>query len=69
MLKHARDNARHNVAKLIDYARRGVPIVGVEPSCITCFRDEYPDLVQTDASRQVAELSFFFEEFIAELVR
>ena len=64
MLKQATENARENVRQLIDYARQGIPIIGVEPSCITCFRDEYPDLLKSDEAKNVAEQCFFFEEFI-----
>jgi FAD/FMN-containing dehydrogenase/Fe-S oxidoreductase len=67
LLKKARDNARWNIDRLAGYADREIPIVGVEPSCITCFRDEYPDLVRTDAARNVARHAFFFEEFLTDL--
>ena len=69
MLDQARASARHNVARLLPFARAGVPIVGVEPSCIACFRDEYPDLLQNEAARAVAQRSLFFEEFIASLAQ
>jgi Fe-S oxidoreductase len=39
----------------------------VEPSCIACFRDEYPSLLQNDTAKLVAGQSFFFEEFIMGL--
>lgn len=64
LLAEAAALARHNVALLVDHARRGTPIIGVEPSCIACFRDEYPDLVRNDEARLVAHGSFFFEEFV-----
>jgi Fe-S oxidoreductase len=64
MLKEAREQARHNLSLLVAHARRGTPIIGVEPSCITCFRDEYPDLLQNEDARLVAANSFFFEEFV-----
>jgi FAD/FMN-containing dehydrogenase/Fe-S oxidoreductase len=64
LLAEAEKLARHNVTLLVDHARRGTPIIGVEPSCIACFRDEYPDLVQSDDARLVAKSSFFFEEFV-----
>jgi Fe-S oxidoreductase len=54
------------VERLVDYARKSIPIIGVEPSCITCFRDEYPDLLNSGAARKVAEQSFFFEEFMVQ---
>ncbi|MFH0781102.1 MAG: anaerobic glycerol-3-phosphate dehydrogenase subunit C [Pseudomonadota bacterium] len=74
LLAEAKKNAAHNVALLVAHARRGTPIIGVEPSCITCFRDEYPDLLRSEEARLVAEKSFFFEEFItrpenSELIR
>jgi len=64
LLTQARENAAHNVALLKEHARRGTPIVGVEPSCIACFKDEYPDLLRSEEARLVAANSFFFEEFV-----
>jgi FAD/FMN-containing dehydrogenase/Fe-S oxidoreductase len=64
LLDQARANAHHNVARLLPFARAGLPIIGVEPSCIACFRDEYPDLLKSDAAREVAAQSLFFEEFV-----
>ncbi|MFK5953131.1 MAG: FAD-linked oxidase C-terminal domain-containing protein [Desulfobacterium sp.] len=68
MLAKATEHARHNVAMLVSHARQGTPIVGVEPSCITCFRDEYPDLLKNQDAHLVAQNSFFIEEFIAGLM-
>ncbi|HWO73218.1 MAG TPA: FAD-linked oxidase C-terminal domain-containing protein, partial [Dehalococcoidia bacterium] len=42
LLSTAKRWARKNVEALLPYARRGVPIVGTEPSCLLTFRDEYP---------------------------
>jgi FAD/FMN-containing dehydrogenase/Fe-S oxidoreductase len=67
LLKKARDNASCNVEALAPYAEQGIPIIGVEPSCIACMRDEYPDLLQSDQARQVADYSFFIEEFLTSL--
>ena len=36
------------------WVARGVPIVGLEPSCLLTLRDEYVDLLRTDEARQVA---------------
>ena len=66
MLKEAGKNARHNVELLLEYTRKGIPVVGIEPSCITCFRDEYPDLLRSEEAGQVAKQCFFFEEFITD---
>jgi Fe-S oxidoreductase len=67
LLSTARTWARRNVEALLPYARRGVPIVGTEPSCLLTFRDEYPDLLRDDASRTVAAQTFLLDELIAKL--
>ncbi len=64
----ARQAARETVALLAPYAAKGIPIVGLEPSCVLSFRDEYLALLPEDAdARLVAENSYTFEEFIDNL--
>ncbi|HEX4040211.1 MAG TPA: FAD-linked oxidase C-terminal domain-containing protein, partial [Xanthobacteraceae bacterium] len=53
------------LAALAPFAARGVPILGLEPSCLFSFRDEVPALVKTDAARRVADAALLFEEFLA----
>lgn len=57
----------HNVALLAPAAAAGIPIVGLEPSCILTLRDEYPALA---SDRRRAELlasrAFTFEEFVVQ---
>jgi FAD/FMN-containing dehydrogenase/Fe-S oxidoreductase len=67
LLKEARAVAAHNVRLLAPHAANGVPIIGVEPSCMATFRDEYPDLLGSEESRLVARHTFFVEEFLAQL--
>ena len=38
----------------LPYAQRGLPIVGIEPSCLLTLRDEYPDLLRNDDAKTVA---------------
>ncbi len=64
MLSQAKENAVWNIAKLAPYAEKGVPIVGLEPSCLLTLRDEYLDFMDTDAARKVAANSFLLEEFV-----
>jgi FAD/FMN-containing dehydrogenase/Fe-S oxidoreductase len=64
MLTQAREHAAWNVARLAPYARRGVAIVGLEPSCLLTLRDETVDLLRTDDARAVARQSLLFEEFL-----
>ncbi len=67
LLEDARESARRNVEALLPYARRGVPIVGTEPSCLLTFREEYPDLLRDDASRTVAAQTYLIDELITKL--
>jgi Fe-S oxidoreductase len=64
MLREARENAAWNVERLAGYARRGIAIVGLEPSCLLTLRDEYVDLLGSEEARQVARQSFLLEEFL-----
>ena len=64
MLDEAREHAAWNVARLAPYARRGVAVVGLEPSCLLTLRDESVDLLRTDDARVVAERSVLLEQFL-----
>jgi Fe-S oxidoreductase len=64
----AREAARQTVNLLNPLVSSGIPVVGLEPSCILTFRDEYLYLLPGDqATRELADQSFTFEEFIANL--
>ncbi len=66
LLSLARDLAEENVARLVESARRGVPILGCEPSCLLTLVDEYRDFrLGTDADL-VASQSFLIEQFVAD---
>jgi FAD/FMN-containing dehydrogenase/Fe-S oxidoreductase len=55
----------HNVALLAPFANQGIPIVGVEPSCILTLRDEYPALASDKKrARLLAAQALTFEEFV-----
>ena len=64
MLAEAREHARWNVDRLLPYARRGVAIVGLEPSCLLTLRDESVDLLRSDEARTVAGQSLLLEQFL-----
>ncbi|MCF8343937.1 MAG: FAD-binding protein, partial [Bacteroidales bacterium] len=67
LLRKAKKLAVHNVKMLKDIVNENEPLIGIEPSCILSFRDEYPDLVgyvlQKDAIA-LSENSLMFDEFI-----
>lgn len=67
-LKQAKRLAEANVAFLRDRVSDDAPLVGIEPSAIACFKDEYADLVSPglqQAARTLAGRSLMFEEFLA----
>ena len=66
MLDHARAELRRTVSALAPFARRGVPIVGLEPSCLLTLRDEALHLLAGDDARAVAKHAFLVDEFLAE---
>jgi Fe-S oxidoreductase len=61
----ARREAERTLAALAPFVARGIPVVGLEPSCLLTFRDEIPALVKSDAARQAAEHALLFEEYLA----
>jgi Fe-S oxidoreductase len=65
MLEDARAEARRTIAALAPFARRGIPIVGLEPSCLLALRDEFLALVPGEDARAVAAQAMLFEEFVA----
>ena len=65
MMDVARTNARFNVDSVFPYVEKGAKLVGLEPSCILSFRDDYVDLLGGDPrARSVAESSMLIEEFV-----
>ena len=59
----ARENARRNLDLLSPLVERGVPLVGLEPSCILTMRDDYRKLLPGDERvEKLAEATRLFEE-------
>ncbi|GAB3321388.1 FAD-binding and (Fe-S)-binding domain-containing protein [Larkinella ripae] len=68
LLRQAKRLAEKNVRMLKDLITTETPLVGIEPSAILTFRDEYPDLVDESLlpdARRIAESALTFEEFMA----
>jgi FAD/FMN-containing dehydrogenase/Fe-S oxidoreductase len=67
-LKKAQQLARANVDEFHNLVGYGACLVGVEPSAILTFRDEYPDLLRGEEKKraeEVAKHTFTIEEFLA----
>jgi FAD/FMN-containing dehydrogenase/Fe-S oxidoreductase len=72
MLRKARKLAEHNIDSLRDLINSEMPVLGIEPSCILTFRDEYPDLVRDkykEASSKFAKNTFYIDEFLANEIQ
>lgn len=65
LVDEARSEMERSLAVLAPFAERGVPIIGLEPSCLYGFRDEVPALLPTPAAKAVAAQAMLLEEFLA----
>ncbi|AFK02768.1 FAD linked oxidase domain protein [Emticicia oligotrophica DSM 17448] len=71
MLKEAQKLANQNVSLLKNIINEEIPMVGIEPSAILTFRDEYPDLVEeslVEAAKQLGKNALMIDEFLAREV-
>ncbi len=70
MLDTAKSLLRQVVDTLRQPIRDGIPIVGLEPSCMTVFRDELTNLLYGDEdAKRLNQLSFILSEFLQEKVK
>jgi len=65
LVDEARLEARRTIATLTPYVERGVPVVGLEPSCLLGLRDEFLSMLPGVESAELALNAFLFEEFLA----
>src|SRR3981081_1667703 len=63
LVDHARTELDRLVATYAPYASRGVPIVGLEPSCLLTLRDELLSLRSDDIAKSISAHALLFEEF------
>jgi len=64
LVDHARTELDRLVSTYAPFAARGVPIVGLEPSCLLTLRDELLSLRADEAARCVSAQALLFEEFL-----
>jgi len=68
LVREARHFALRNVEALKDIVTEATPLIGLEPSAILSFRDEYPDLMPerfAAAAKALAANALTIDEFIA----
>jgi FAD/FMN-containing dehydrogenase/Fe-S oxidoreductase len=64
LVDEARVELRRTLEALAPWLERGVPVVGLEPSCLFTFRDELAAILPGAAADRLAERAFLLEEFL-----
>ena len=65
MVDKARAEANRTIEALKPYLQRKIPILGLEPSCLFTFKDEFLSLIDDDSARVLAKSAMLLEEFLA----
>jgi len=65
LVDEARAEARRMINALKPFVERGVPIVGLEPSCLFSLRDEFLSMLPGADADALSKQALLFEEFIA----
>ena len=65
MLDQAKAKAGELMAALWPFAEKGIPIVGLEPSCLLTLRDEFLVMNLGPQAQAISEQAMLFEEFLA----
>lgn len=72
LLPEAKKLADKNVEVLKSIVTRETPLIGIEPSALLTFRDEYPRLVKKElreAAKQLSKNTFLLDEFLAQEIK
>jgi FAD/FMN-containing dehydrogenase/Fe-S oxidoreductase len=72
LVRTAKETIRKNIQALSGIINNELPLIGIEPSAILGFRDEYPELAGDDlkkSAEMIAINSFMVDEFIAKEFR
>ena len=65
MVDEAKAKASELIDSLLPLAQQGIPIVGLEPSCLLTLRDEALVMGLGKSAQAVADQALLFEEFLA----
>ena len=64
LIEEARREARRTLAALRPLVERGLPVIGLEPSCLLTLRDEYEALLPGPGTAALAGRALLLEEFL-----
>jgi Fe-S oxidoreductase len=65
LVEEARTEVRRLLAAAVPLAARGVPVIGLEPSCLLTLRDELGAMLPGSEANLLASRAVLFEEFLA----
>jgi Fe-S oxidoreductase len=65
LIDEARAEASRMIEALRPWVEKGVPVLGLEPSCLFSLRDEFKAMLPGEGSAKLADLAMLFEEFVA----
>ena len=68
-LRLAAKYAKRNIDLLAPLITPDTPLIGIEPSCILSFRDEYPRLVDDPRAQTLAQNTFLYDEWLMREVQ
>jgi len=64
LIDEARREASRFIETIAPWIRQGIPVVGLEPSCLLTLRDEFLALLPGSDSEALANNALMFEEFL-----
>ena len=70
LVRQAKRIAEQNVRFFENQVNQETPLIGLEPSAILTFRDEYPELVSDElqeSAKKISDCTFLIDEFLAKL--
>ena len=68
LVRKAREIINQNIRLLASLVTDEIPLIGIEPSAILSFRDEYIDLAEDDlfeTAKRLSKQTFMIDEFLA----
>jgi len=65
LVDEARTEAKRMLDAVLPFAQAGVPIIGLEPSCLFTLKDEFKSMLPGADTDTVADKAMLFEEFLA----
>ncbi|RXZ36634.1 FAD-binding oxidoreductase [Oxalobacteraceae bacterium CAVE-383] len=66
LVEQAKAEAKRTLEALMPFVDKGIPIVGLEPSCMLTLRDEFLQYGYGSQAKALAQSSYLFEEFLVK---